>query len=75
MTDDDIRKEVYSETFQEYSDNIESFIQGMIYMRDKYLKAEQSKDDENKKCNMRKRWDSCPDNVNKISCYKCIGYF
>jgi hypothetical protein len=38
-TDDEIRKEVYSETFNEVNDDIEWFIKGMIYMRDKWEKS------------------------------------
>lgn len=38
-TDEEIREEVYSNTYQETSDEIEGFIKGMIYMRDKWLKS------------------------------------
>lgn len=38
-TDEEIRGEVYSNTFQETSDNIEMFINGMIHMRNKWIKS------------------------------------
>jgi hypothetical protein len=38
-TDEEIREEVYSNTFQETGDEIEAFIRGMIYMRDKWLES------------------------------------
>ena len=34
MTDEEIRKYVYANTFQETSPEIEAYIQGMIAMRD-----------------------------------------
>lgn len=38
-TDGEIKKEVYVNTFQETSIAIESFINGMIFMRDKWLES------------------------------------
>ena len=49
-TDDKIREAVYSQTFQETSKSIEAYINGMIDMRDIWLKAikdEQSTTDRN----------------------------
>lgn len=39
MTDDDIRKEVYGMTHQETSSEVEGFIKGMIFMRDKLFRT------------------------------------
>jgi hypothetical protein len=38
-TDEEIRTDVYSNTHQEVGDRVEAFIQGMIYMREIWLKS------------------------------------
>ena len=38
-TDEEIEKEVYAQTFQETSDQIVCFINGMKYMRNMWLKS------------------------------------
>ena len=38
-TDDKIREYVYSNVYQEYSDEVTGFIKGMIHMRDLWIKS------------------------------------
>jgi len=38
-TVEEIKKEVYSNVFNETSEDAEWFIKGMIYMRDKWIKT------------------------------------
>jgi len=45
-TDDKIREYVYSNVYQEYSDEVTGFIKGMIHMRDLWIKSLNKKNNE-----------------------------